>query len=117
MYAKMGGVFALCCIGGPALMYYVTPSEGEVFKRFNPELQARNLAMREQRLKDNEIFVSKLIEYSKSDKPVWVVAAEAEKREKAERIAMANRDVGERERVREEMRRAQVQGMRESGRE
>lgn len=23
---------AVCCIGGPALMYYVTPSEGELFK-------------------------------------------------------------------------------------
>jgi hypothetical protein len=91
-------------------MYYVTPSEGEVFKRFSPDLQKRNLELREQRLKNNEEFVSKLIEYSKSDKPIWVVAAEEEKREKAERLKRAADELSERDRVREEMRRAQVQG-------
>ncbi|KAJ9611989.1 Assembly factor cbp4 [Cladophialophora chaetospira] len=108
MYAKMGGVFATCCIGGPALMYYLTPAEGEVFKRFNPDLQKRNLELREQRLKNNEEFLTKLIEYSKSDKPIWVVAAEEEKREKAERIQKAAEALAERDRVREEMRRAQA---------
>jgi len=110
MYTKMAGVFIVCCVGGPALMYYVTPAEGEVFKRFNPDLQKRNLALREKRLKDNEEFVSKLIEYSKSDKPVWVVAAEAEKRERAERIRKAAEEMGGNESVREEMRRAQADG-------
>ena len=47
----------------------VTPSEGEIFNRFSPELQARNLANRERRQRDHEDFVSKLKEYSKSDKP------------------------------------------------
>jgi len=110
MYAKMAGIFAVCCIGGPALMYYVTPAEGEVFKRFNPDLQKRNLELREQRLRNNEEFVSKLIEYSKSDKPIWVVAAEEEKKERAERIRIAAEDLSERDRVREEMRRAQAEG-------
>jgi len=91
-------------------MYYVTPAEGEVFKRFNPDLQKRNLELREQRLKNNEEFVSKLIEYSKSDKPIWVVAAEAEAKEKAERIKQAAVGLADRDRVREEMRRAQVDG-------
>ncbi|OQV01997.1 hypothetical protein CLAIMM_07259 isoform 2 [Cladophialophora immunda] len=102
--------FVLCCVGGPALMYYVTPAEGEVFKRFNPDLQKRNLELREQRLKNNEEFVSKLIEYSKSDKPVWIVAAEAEKREKAEKMRMAAEQGMERETIREQMRRAQAEG-------
>ncbi|OAL19856.1 hypothetical protein AYO22_09383 [Fonsecaea multimorphosa] len=106
----MAGVFVLCCVGGPALMYYVTPAEGEVFKRFNPDLQKRNLELREQRLKNNEEFVSKLIEYSKSDKPVWIVAAEAEKREKAEKLAKAAEQGTERETIREQMRRAQAEG-------
>jgi hypothetical protein len=91
-------------------MYYVTPAEGEVFKRFNPDLQKRNLELREQRLKNNEEFVSKLIEYSKSDKPIWVVAAEEEKREKAERASRAADERADRERIREEMRRAQAEG-------
>ncbi len=91
-------------------MYYVTPAEGEVFKRFNPDLQKRNLELREQRLKNNEEFVTKLIEYSKSDKPIWVVAAEEEKREKAERMRKAADELANRDQVREEMRRAQVEG-------
>ena len=46
-----------------------TPTEGELFKRFSPELQKHNLANRERRQRDYEDFVGKLKEYSKSDKP------------------------------------------------
>ena len=80
MYAKMAGVFLACSIGGPAIMYYVTPSEGELFKRFNPELQKRNLEMREEREKNYKDFAAKMIEYSKSDQPIW--AAEEQARQK-----------------------------------
>lgn len=58
-------------------MYYVTPSEGELFKRFNPDLQKRNLENRERRKQEYEDFSAKMIEYSKSDKPskfVFVLA-------------------------------------------
>ncbi|OAL25995.1 hypothetical protein AYO20_10264 [Fonsecaea nubica] len=96
MYTKMAAV--------------VTPAEGEVFKRFNPDLQKRNLELREQRLKNNEEFVSKLIEYSKSDKPVWIVAAEAEKKEKADRIRKEAEEGTDRGSIREQMRRAQAEG-------
>jgi capsule polysaccharide export protein KpsE/RkpR len=91
-------------------MYYVTPSEGEVFKRFNPDLQKRNLELREQRLKNNEEFVSKLIEYSKSDKPIWVVAAEEERKEREERVRKASEGLADRDSVREAMRKAQMEG-------
>jgi hypothetical protein len=47
----------------------VTPTEGELFKRFSPELQKHNLENRERRQRDYEDFVGKLKEYSKSDKP------------------------------------------------
>jgi hypothetical protein len=47
----------------------VTPTEGELFKRFSPELQKYNLENRERRQRDYEDFVGKLKEYSKSDKP------------------------------------------------
>lgn len=80
MYAKMLGVFALCAIGGPAIMYYVTPAEGELFKRFNPDLQKRNLEMREQREQNYKDFAAKMIEYSKSDKPIWVAEEESRRR-------------------------------------
>ena len=91
-------------------MYYVTPSEGEVFKRFSPDLQKRNLELREQRLKNNEEFVTKLIEYSKSDKPIWVVAKEEEERERKQRVQQAAAGLSERESVREAMRKAQLEG-------
>jgi len=110
MYAKMGGVFLTCSIGGPALMYYVTPSEGEVFKRFNPDLQKRNLELRDQRIKNNEEFAARMIEYSKSDKPIWIVAAEAEKKEREEYVRRQREELGDRDRIREEMRLAQAGG-------
>lgn len=61
-------------------MYYVTPSEGELFKRFSPDLQKRNLEMRDEREKNYKDFAAKMIEYSKSDKPIWAAEEEARQR-------------------------------------
>jgi len=77
------------CIGGPALIYYVTPTEEELFmvnlhslltrqqgcaaadpsQRYNPELQRRSLENRQQKQENFDAFVGRLKEYSKSDKP------------------------------------------------
>lgn len=77
------------CIGGPALIYYVTPTEEELFlvrrpnlkqfhlisetnlclQRYNPELQKRSLERRQEKQEDFDNFVGRLKEYSKSDKP------------------------------------------------
>ncbi|GAB7345430.1 hypothetical protein MBLNU457_3766t1 [Dothideomycetes sp. NU457] len=80
------------CIGGPALIYYVTPSEEELFMRYNPELQRRSLANRQERQEDFDKFVGRLKQYSKSDKPIWNVwEAEAEKlREQASAQKLAD---------------------------
>ena len=59
------------CIGGPALVYYVTPSEEELFSRYNPELQKRSLERRQEKQEDFDNFVGRLKEYSKSEKPIW----------------------------------------------
>lgn len=59
---------AVCCIGGPALVYYVSPTEEELFLKYNPELQKRSLENRLQKQQDFDDFVGKLKEYSKSDK-------------------------------------------------
>ncbi|KAF1830369.1 CBP4-domain-containing protein [Decorospora gaudefroyi] len=64
------------CIGGPALVMYVSPTEEELFKRYNPELQKKSLANRYQRQKDFDDFVCGLKEASKSDKPIWTVQKE-----------------------------------------
>lgn len=90
-------------------MYYVTPAEGELFKRFNPDLQKRNLELREQRIKNQEEFVAQLKEYSKSNKSIWVAAAEAQAKAKEEMILRESEDKALQERMREEMR-AQAQG-------
>jgi CBP4 len=60
---------ATLCIGGPALVYYVTPTEEELFKRYNPDLQRRSLENRLSKQQDFDKFVTNLKEYSKSDKP------------------------------------------------
>jgi len=59
------GVFAF---GGPALIYYVSPTEEELFLKYNPELQKRSLENRIGKQQDFDNFVGKLKEYSKSDK-------------------------------------------------
>lgn len=50
-------------------MYWVSPSEEELFLKYNPELQKRSLENRKGRQEDFDNFVGKLKEYSKSDKP------------------------------------------------
>ena len=73
------------CVGGPALVIYVSPTEEELFKvrpkttisgssthanqRYDPDLQRRSLENRYQKQEDFDKFVTKLKEYSKSDKP------------------------------------------------
>jgi hypothetical protein len=105
LYLKLAGVFTLCAVGGPLLMYYVTPDPDELFKRFSPELQKHNLENRERRIAEYEDFRSKMIEYSKSDKPIWEAAKEAQEKARRELVAKGIRE--------EEERRAAQKGMRE----
>jgi hypothetical protein len=60
---------AALSIGGPALVYYISPTEEELFLKYNPELQKRSLENRKGKQEDFDNFVMKLREYSKSDKP------------------------------------------------
>lgn len=57
---------ALICIGGPALTYYVIPTDEELFQRYNPELKKRSLERRYETEKGFDDFVNKLKEQSKS---------------------------------------------------
>nr|POE79345.1 assembly factor cbp4 [Quercus suber] len=59
------------CVGGPALIYYVMPTEEELFLKYNPELQRRSLENRQGKQEDFDKFVGRLKEYSKSEKPIW----------------------------------------------
>lgn len=89
-------------------MYYITPAEGELFTRFSPELQAFNLANRDRRQREYEDFVGKLKEYSKSDKPIWEAAAEAQRKEREALVRRAEVEKAEAERRRLEVRREAV---------
>lgn len=60
---------AAISVGGPMLTIYLTPSEEEIFKRYNPDLQRRSLAERHTRQQEFDDFVMRLKAYSKSDKP------------------------------------------------
>ncbi|EDU48633.1 cbp4 domain-containing protein [Pyrenophora tritici-repentis] len=75
-YLKAISGGAILCIGGPALVMWVTPTEEEIFKRYSPELQKKALAGREQRQKDFDAFVGQLKEAARSDKPIWTAQKE-----------------------------------------
>ncbi|OAK98358.1 CBP4-domain-containing protein [Phaeosphaeriaceae sp. SRC1lsM3a] len=87
--AIVGG--AAMCIGGPALVMYVSPTEEEIFKRYNPELQKKALANREKRQQEFDDFTTHLKELSKSDKPIWIAQKEWDAK-RAEEAAKARRD-------------------------
>jgi hypothetical protein len=61
-----GGVVVF---GGPALVRYVSPTDEELFQRYNPELKRKSLERRYERQKEFDDFVVKLKEQSKSSKP------------------------------------------------
>lgn len=58
----------ICCIGGPALIYYVTPTEEELFLKYNPELQRRSLERRKEKQEEFDHFVTNLKKYSGTDR-------------------------------------------------
>ncbi|KAK8072312.1 hypothetical protein PG996_005660 [Apiospora saccharicola] len=67
-WVKMLAVGVVCCIGGPALVYYVQPTDEELFKRYNPELQKKSLNRRYERQKEFDDFVTQLKTDSKDDR-------------------------------------------------
>ncbi|KAL8915948.1 MAG: hypothetical protein Q9208_008774 [Pyrenodesmia sp. 3 TL-2023] len=110
MWLKMTAAFAVFSIGGPALIYYVQPTDEELFKRYNPELQKRSLESRNERQQDLDKFVTKLKEYSRSDKPIWEVAAEDEARTKASAAEEQQRLAAELQKRRDEIRKLSISG-------
>ena len=56
-------------VGGPALTYWVVPTEEELRSRYNPDLLKKSIEGRAEREAEFNDFVTKLKEYSKSDKP------------------------------------------------
>jgi len=96
----------ICCIGGPALIYYVSPSEEQLFLKYNPALQKRSLENRVQKQEDFDNFVGKLKEFSRSDKPIWQAAAEAERLSKEDKITEQAKLMEEMRKRKEEIRKS-----------
>ncbi|KAJ9210812.1 hypothetical protein DTO166G4_7583 [Paecilomyces variotii] len=103
-WMKMAGAGIVLCVGGPAFVQYIRPTEEELFKRYNPELQKKSLENRERREKEFDDYVTKLKEWSKSDKSIWVSAQEDADRKRAEMEARTVRAKEEARIQKEEMR-------------
>ncbi|KAI9891868.1 MAG: assembly factor cbp4 [Vezdaea aestivalis] len=106
LWAKMIGVGAVLCIGGPALVIYVTPEPDELFKKYNPELQKRSIANRDKNQREFDDFVGKLKGYSKSKKSIWDAAAEVEAQEKEQVRAQTVEDAKSRQALKDEIRKS-----------
>jgi hypothetical protein len=59
---------AVICVGGPALVQSIRPTDEELFKRYNPELQKRSLEEGDRRAQEFDDYVNRLKQWSKSDK-------------------------------------------------
>ncbi|KAK7751081.1 Assembly factor cbp4 [Diatrype stigma] len=85
-WLKMSAVGIVVCVGGPAFTYWVSPTDEELFERYNPELQKKSLEGRYERQKAFDDYVTRLKEYSKSDRPVWVVQEEAARKYREDKL-------------------------------
>uniref|UniRef100_A0A0D2XGT3 Cytochrome b mRNA-processing protein 4 n=1 Tax=Fusarium oxysporum (strain Fo5176) TaxID=660025 RepID=A0A0D2XGT3_FUSOF len=92
----MGG--AVVAVGGPAFTMWLTPTEEELRSRYNPELRKKSLENREERQQEFDDFVTRLKEYSKSDK-------QEEERKRKAAAAAAKASQKDADTRREEMRR------------
>ncbi|KAJ5595449.1 uncharacterized protein N7459_001657 [Penicillium hispanicum] len=100
-----GGI--LISVGGPAFVEYIRPSDEELVKRYNPDLQKRSAEQGQQRAQEFDDYVTKLKEWSKSDKSIWFAAQEEldKKRAAAEaqRVKAKEESRVQREEMRKEM--------------
>ncbi|KAG5993921.1 hypothetical protein E4U52_001579 [Claviceps spartinae] len=92
-------------VGGPILTMRLMPTEDELRSRYNPELLKKSIEEREERQEEFDVFVNRLKEYSRSDKPIWTVMMEEEERQKKAVLSAARAQRKEADAQREQMRR------------
>ncbi|EGC49862.1 cytochrome b mRNA-processing protein 4 [Histoplasma capsulatum var. duboisii H88] len=93
-----------------ALVQYVRPTEEELFQKFNPELQKRNLETRDQRQKDFDSFVTQLKTHAKSDKSIWHAIKESETTNRREVETRRKAELEEAERQKAQIRKELAEG-------
>ncbi|RDW72547.1 uncharacterized protein DSM5745_07719 [Aspergillus mulundensis] len=103
-WLKMAGVGIVICVGGPALVEKLRPTDAELVKRYNPELRERSLREGDRRAQEFDDYVTKLKEWSKSDKSIWFAAKEMEEKKLAEQQEQQSQAKDQARIQREEMR-------------
>ncbi|KAL9624685.1 MAG: hypothetical protein Q9160_001039 [Pyrenula sp. 1 TL-2023] len=76
----MAGLAAAFPVVTWGVMELTVPKDGEVFKEFSPELQKKNLELRDERERDYQEFLDELKKHSKSEKPSMTTAMERRSR-------------------------------------
>jgi hypothetical protein len=104
MWSKVIAVGLVVGVGGPLFTAWISPSEEEIRAKYNPELRQRSIEGKAAREAEFDQFVTKLKEYSKSDKPIWIVQKEEEEKRRAEALAASRARDREADARREEMR-------------
>ena len=102
-----GGVII---VGGPMLIRYVSPSEEELRERYNPDLRRRSLENRDERIRESEDFAQKMIEYSKSNRPIWTVWKEDAMKKKKEQDKADRDSLNTKKSIAEEMKKQRLEG-------
>ncbi|GES63093.1 assembly factor cbp4 [Aspergillus terreus] len=103
-WLKMLGAGIVICVGGPAFVQSIRPTDEELFKRYNPELQRRSLEEGDRRAQEFDDYVNRLKQWSKSDKSIWYAAQEQQEQKRSEAEALRNQAKDEARAQREEMR-------------
>lgn len=88
----------------------VTNPNTDTLQRYNPELQKRSLANRESTQQEFDDFVNKLKVYSKSNKPIWTVAAEDEARQQQNTLVEQQKIAADIQKRRDEIKRQALSG-------
>ncbi|RHZ55781.1 assembly factor cbp4 [Aspergillus turcosus] len=103
-WLKMLVVGTVICVGGPAFVQYIRPTDEELFKRYNPDLQKRSLEEGDRRAREFDDYVTRLKQWSKSDKSIWLAAQEQQEQKRAELESQRSQAKEEARLQREEMR-------------
>ncbi|KAJ1667588.1 assembly factor cbp4 [Coemansia sp. RSA 1646] len=84
MSSRRAGIFAFAGIMGVAVLlrYTIVPDEEKLLRELSPELRAELERNKEKRRETHDAIMKQMIENSKSDKPIWDVAAAAERNKK-----------------------------------
>ncbi|CAG7924853.1 unnamed protein product [Penicillium olsonii] len=104
LWAKVLAGGLLMCVGGPAFVEWIRPTDEELRKRYNPELRQRSEQQGDRRAQEFDDYVGKLKEWSKSDKSIWYAAQEERDRKQAAIDAQRTQAKEQTKTQREEMR-------------